>query len=296
MIIGSRGSALALAQTEIVRSELRRNGVETKLKIVRTSGDAFAGRPLHEVGVGVFAREIDELMLNGEIDIAVHSMKDLPTERPPELEIGAVLHRNSPYDVLISDYRFDDLPGGAVIGTSSMRRRAQLLRLRPDLNIQGIRGNVDTRLRKLREGKYDGIVLAEAGLERLKLGINAERLPIIPSANQGAIAVVVKKDSDAKTQVRLLNHRLTRVETEAERTILGILGGGCIVPIGILAQISDDTLTIQAEILSLGGKRCISIRRSTKASHYKSMAVEIGTELKNKGGDELIEEAIKTQG
>ncbi|ATZ61111.2 MAG: hydroxymethylbilane synthase [Methanosarcinales archaeon Met12] len=292
MIIGSRGSALALAQVETVRSLLRKNGIETELKIIKTSGDVFTNRPLHEIGVGIFVREIDELMLKGEIDAAVHSMKDIPTERPAELSIGAVLHRDSPYDVLISDYGFDDLPCGAVIGTSSMRRRAQLLRLRPDLDIRGMRGNIDTRLRKLREGKYDGIVLAEAGLERLKLDIGAERLIITPSANQGTIAVVVKKGTDVERQVKLLDCGRSRIETEIERTILGILGGGCVAPIGILARF-DDEIVVRAEVLSPGGERCISVERSTEVSNYKSAAVEIGNDLKNKGGAELIEEANK---
>lgn len=292
MIIGSRGSALALAQVETVRSLLRKNGIEIELKITKTSGDAFTDRPLHEVGVGVFVREIDELMLMDEIDAAVHSMKDIPTERPAGLVIGAVLHRDSPYDVLISDYRFDDLPCGAVIGTSSMRRRAQLLRLRPDMDIKDIRGNIDTRLRKLREGKYDGIVLAEAGLERLKLDIGAERLTTTPSANQGTIAVVVKKGTDAERQVGLLDCERSRIETEIERTILGTLGGGCIAPIGILARFNDEIM-IRVEVLSPDGERCISVERSTAIHNYKSAAVEIGTDLKNKGGAELIEEAVK---
>jgi len=291
MILGSRGSALALAQTEHVRSLLQEKGIQTTLKIVKTSGDAFADRPLYEIGAGVFVREIDELMLRGEIDIAVHSMKDVPTERPTGIILSAVLRRNSPYDVLVSDYKFEDLPEGAVIGTSSMRRRAQLLRLRPDLEIKGIRGNVDTRLRKLRKGDYDGIVLAEAGLKRMQIDVDAERLPTIPSAGQGAIAVVTRKNVD--DGIRQLNHEPSRIETEVERSILGVLGGGCIVPIGALARLRDGTITAKAEILSLDGRRCISMERSFDVSSYKSAAVEMGTELKNKGGGELVEEAIK---
>ncbi len=291
MIIGSRGSALALAQTEHARSLLQEKGIQTTLKIVKTSGDAFTDRPLYEIGAGVFVREIDELMLRGEIDIAVHSMKDVPTERPPEIILSAVLRRNSPYDVLVSDYKFGDLPEGAVIGTSSMRRRAQLLRLRPDLEIKGIRGNVDTRLRKLRKTDYDGIVLAEAGLKRMQIDVGTERLPTIPSAGQGAIAVVTRKGVD--DGIRQLNHEPSRIETEVERTILGVLGGGCIVPIGALARLHDGTITAKAEILSLDGRRCISMERSFTISNYKSAADEMGTKLKNKGGAELVEEAIK---
>ncbi|HIH37175.1 MAG TPA: hydroxymethylbilane synthase [Methanocellales archaeon] len=293
MIIGSRGSALALAQTEIVRALLRKKGIESDIRIVKTTGDTFADRPLREFsGLGVFIREIDEMMLEGEIDAAVHSMKDLPTERPKELVVAAVLRRSSPYDALVSDYELDELPRGAVIGTSSMRRRAQLLRLRSDLVIQNIRGNVDTRLRKLRQGDYDAIIVAEAALDRLNLPVEVKRLPFIPSANQGAIAVVTKKDTDAEECIRVLDHRSSRIETEVERTILKVLGGGCIVPMGILAQANDE-ITVQAEVLSPDGDQYVSIKRSIQVGNYGSAAVEIGTELKNKGGTELIEETIK---
>ena len=293
MIIGSRGSALALAQTEIVRALLRKKGVKPDIRIVKTTGDTFADRPLREFsGFGVFVREIDELMLGGEIDAAVHSMKDLPTERPKELILAAVLRRSSPYDALVSDYKLDELPRGAIIGTSSMRRRAQLLRLRSDLVIQNIRGNVDTRLRKLRQGDYDAIIMAEAALERMNLVAEAKRLPFIPSANQGTIAVVTKKDTEAEKCIRAFDHRPSRIETEVERTILKVLGGGCIVPMGILAQVNDE-ITVQAEVLSPDGDKYVSIKRSIQVGNYGSAAVEIGTELKNKGGAELIEETIK---
>ena len=293
MIIGSRGSALALVQTELVRALLRKKGVTSDIRIVKTTGDTFADRPLRELsGVGVFVREIDELMLGGEIDAAVHSMKDIPTERPKELIIAAVLRRSSPYDALVSDYKLDELPRGAVVGTSSMRRRAQLLRLRSDLIIQDIRGNVDTRLRKLRQGDYDAIIMAEAALERMNIVVEAERLPFLPSANQGTIAVVTKKGTEAEECIRVFDHRPSRVETEVERTILKVLGGGCIVPMGILAQANDE-IAVQAEVLSPDGDRCVSIKRSIHVSNYKSAAVEIGTDLKNKGGAELIEETIK---
>ncbi|MDI6888590.1 MAG: hydroxymethylbilane synthase [Methanocellales archaeon] len=292
MIIGSRGSALALAQTEYVRSLLQEKGIQTTLRIVKTSGDMFADRPLHEVGTGIFVREIDELMLEGEIDVAVHSMKDVPTERSHQLVLSAVLRRDSPYDVLVSNFKFEELPEGAVIGTSSLRRRAQLLRLRSDLNIVGMRGNVDTRLRKLRRGDYDGIVLAEAGLRRMGIDVDAERLPIVPSAGQGAIAVITRKDVDDR--LKQFNHEPSRREIEVERTILKILGGGCIVPIGVLARAHDDTIIVKAEILSPDGWRCISMERSFHVSNYKSAAVEMGTELKRKGGAELVEEAIKS--
>jgi hydroxymethylbilane synthase len=165
--VGSRGSPLALRQTEIVLERLRPLGVETELCLVKTSGDVFLDKPLHQIsGFGVFVAEIDDRMLSGEIDMAVHSMKDLPTKRPEELAISAVLKRDSPYDILVSkngsEGCLEDLREGAVVGTSSMRRSAQLRRARPDLSIKSLRGNLQTRLRKLNQGDYDAIVLAEA--------------------------------------------------------------------------------------------------------------------------------------
>ena len=177
--IGTRGSKLALAQANLVKDLLAKNGIPTEIKIIKTSGDAFTDRPLHEVqGFGVFVREIDDCMLSGEIDIAVHSMKDVPTERPHELTIAAVMKRDSPYDFLLTrnKTKLKDLPEGSIIGTTSLRRRAQLARSRPGLVIKELRGNIDTRLRKLKEGQYEGIFLAEAGLERMKWDLPGERL------------------------------------------------------------------------------------------------------------------------
>jgi len=170
MIIGTRGSALALAQADQVAAMLKQHGFDTERKIIKTSGDSFTDRPLHQIpGVGAFVRELDDRMLDGEIDIAVHSMKDIPTERPDELAIAAVLKRDSPLDVLLTrdGSTLDEMPKGATIGTTSMRRQAQLLRYRPDLVIKDLRGNIDTRRRKVAEGQYDGILLAEAGLQRM---------------------------------------------------------------------------------------------------------------------------------
>ena len=167
--MGSRGSPLALRQTEIVVDQLKELGVDVDLCIVKTSGDVFLDKPLYQLsGWGVFVAEIDDRMLSGEIDLAVHSMKDIPTKRPRELDIAAILRRDSPYDILVTKdgLKLDDLQKGAVVGTSSMRRSAQLKRARPDLQIQSLRGNLQTRLRKLDQGDYDAIVLAEAGVQR----------------------------------------------------------------------------------------------------------------------------------
>src|SRR3989337_878851 len=200
--IGTRGSKLALTQANLVKEKLAKHGIKTEIKIIKTSGDTFTDRPLHEVkGFGVFVREIDDAMLAGDIDIAVHSMKDVPTERPPELCISAVMKRDSPYDFLLTQEGIvlKDMPQGATIGTTSLRRRAQLLRFRSDFIVKELRGNIDTRLRKLKEGQYDGIFMAEAGLERMKWDFPGERLSpadFVPSANPGTVVIVTKKDTD----------------------------------------------------------------------------------------------------
>src|SRR5574341_1304442 len=240
--IGTRGSKLALAQANLVGDLLARNGVRTEIKIIKTCGDTFTDRPLHEVkGFGVFVREIDDSMLAGEIDMAVHSMKDVPTERPAELTIAAVMKRDSPYDFLLTrdGTALKDMPKNAVIGTTSLRRCSQVLRFRNDLRIKDLRGNIDTRIRKLKEGQYDGILLAEAGLERMKWELPGEHLSpddVVPSANHGTVVIITKKGSEAERAVIALDDASTRVETRIERIIIGILGGGCLVPIGAFAR------------------------------------------------------------
>ena len=297
--IGTRGSKLALAQANHVSELLAKNGVKTEIKIIKTCGDTFTDRPLHEVqGFGVFVREIDDAMLEGRIDIAVHSMKDVPTERPSELTIAAVQKRDSPYDFLLTRDRknLKDLPEGAVIGTTSLRRRAQLLRFREDFTIKDLRGNIDTRLRKLKEGQYDAILMAEAGLERMKWEIPGERLnpdDFVPSANQGTVVIVTKKGSEAETASRVLDDEKTRLETSIERIIIGILGGGCLVPIGAFARTEGDEIHVRGEVLSVDGKRCVKIDEFINPAEYEQKAERIGNELKQKGGGELVEEAIK---
>ncbi|MFZ2412046.1 MAG: hydroxymethylbilane synthase [Candidatus Methanoperedens sp.] len=299
LVIGTRGSKLALVQANLVKDLLAKNGVKTELKIIKTSGDTFTDRPLHEVkGFGVFVREIDDAMLTGNVDIAVHSMKDVPTERPPELTIAAVMKRDSPYDFLLmrNGATLKELPVGAVIGTTSLRRRAQLLRFRHDLNIKDLRGNIDTRLRKLKEGQYDAILMAQAGLERMKWDIAGERLnpdDFVPSANQGTVVIITKKDSLAERAVRMLDDETTRLETKIERIIIGILGGGCLVPIGAFAQTEGNKIHVRCEVLSMDGKHCVKIDEFINPAEYEQEAVRIGNELKHKGGEKLVDEAVK---
>ncbi|AGB49064.1 porphobilinogen deaminase [Methanomethylovorans hollandica DSM 15978] len=299
MRIGTRGSALALAQADIVARMLADRGIETSRKIIKTTGDRFTDRPLHEVaGVGAFVRELDDRMVEGFIEIAVHSMKDLPTVRPKELTTSAVLERDSPSDVLMTrdGAKLDDLPKGAVIGTTSMRRRAQLLRYRSDLHIKDLRGNINTRMKKLEDGHYDGILLAEAGLQRMKWELDVERLDtdkFCPSANQGTIAVVTPAGSEAETVTAQLNHTQTRIATEIERIVIKDVEGGCTAPIGSFAQfINNDEVKVLAEVLSLDGTRQVRIEEVIPLEDYRNHALRLGKEIVAMGGKDLVKEAV----
>jgi hydroxymethylbilane synthase len=301
--VGSRGSPLALRQTEMVAERLMTLGVETDLRIIKTSGDVFLDKPLHMIsGWGVFVAEIDDRMLSGEIDLAVHSMKDMPSQRPKELGISAVLKRDSPYDILASreGCRLEDLGKGATVGTSSMRRSAQLRRARPDLEIKSLRGNLQTRLRKLERGDYDAIVLAEAGLERMGYRTAYRRLDpesFVPSANQGTIAVVARKGSRAEECSRHLDHETTRRETMIERRILETLGGGCVVPMAVHALAEGESARVVAEVLSLDGQRFVrSEEEISLQDGYMQEAEQLGRRLMEMGGRDLVAEAVKAFG
>jgi hydroxymethylbilane synthase len=301
MIIGTRGSQLALAQAKTVARLLKAQGVETSLKIIKTSGDRFTDRPLHAVssGVGAFVRELDEVMLEGEIDIAVHSMKDMPTIRPPTLPTVAVLKRDTPFDLLLTydGTPLDELPEQSIIGTSSLRRAAQIKRYRPDLVTQDLRGNIDTRLRKLKEGKYDGILLAKAGLERMGWELEGEILSpdfFCPSPNQGTIAVVTRADTEAEAAVSRLDHTDSRIATEIERILISELGGGCTTPIGSYAEIMPDRkeLHVRAEVLSLDGEETVGINEFIPMAGGIEKARELGSSLVHMGGKKLADEAL----
>ena len=250
--IGTRGSALALAQTNRVVGMLADRGIETEIVTIATEGDTATGVPLHAIGAqGVFVRALDDAILRGEIDAAVHSMKDIPAARPAGLTCPAVLKRDSPADFLVHECPLDEV---SVIGSSSTRRRAQLLRSNPAFIVKQLRGNVDTRIRKLREGQYDAIVLAEAGLERLGLTLPGEPLPtdrFVPSPNQGTIAVVCRDDPAVAGAFAALDHAPTRLDVEIERAVMEEVGGGCFTPQGIYCRGGD----LIAEVLALDGSR-----------------------------------------
>ena len=256
MIIGTRGSKLARLQTEKVCGLLRELGIEYKVKIVRSSGDVMLNRSLYEMpDKGVFVKELDVMLLEGKIDIAVHSMKDIPLERDERLETAAVLPRDSPFDALVSDYNLSDMPEGAVIGTSSVRRRFQMQNYMEErgikIRIKDIRGNVDTRLRKLESGDYTGVLLAEAGLERLQSRVNYERLdrdPFVPSPNQGIIAVVARKDSKESELLHQIEDVSTRIEADVENEVLKVIGGGCALPVGVHASCVNSSVGLSIYI------------------------------------------------
>jgi len=280
-------------------------GIETELVKIKTSGDVFLDKPLHQLsGFGVFVAEIDERMLCGEIDLAVHSMKDLPTKRPQELTISAVLKRDSPFDILVGQGELplglESLKEGATVGTSSMRRTAQLRRARPDLQVESLRGNLQTRLRKLNQGHYDAIVLAEAGLQRMGLKLDYARLDVenfVPSANQGTIIVVAKRGTNAESYSKSIDDMPTRIETMIERKILETVGGGCIVPMAVHANADNGRARVVAEVLSLDGKRFVRVDEIISLDDTSlERSVDLGRRLMDMGGKELVEEAVKAFG
>ena len=291
-----------MRQTEIVLDGLKILGVGTELRIIKTSGDIFLDKPLHQLsGWGVFVAEIDEKMLSGELDLAVHSMKDIPTKRPEELEIAAILKRDSPYDILVSQggQDLEGLKRGAIIGTSSMRRSAQLKRARPDLHIRSLRGNLQTRLRKLKKGEYDAIVLAQAGLQRMGIELEYSILDperFVPSANQGTIVVVAKKGTPAYERASHLDDKATRAETMIERRILETVGGGCVVPMAVHADVKDNTARVVAEVLSLDGSRFVRIDEEMRVEEGLEKSTELAKKLIEAGGKALIDEAVKAVG
>lgn len=302
MIIGTRGSRLALVQTRKVAALLKEKGIETEERIIKTDGDRFTDRPLYQVstGVGAFVRELDDAMIADGIELAVHSMKDLPTIRPLELVTAAVLPRDSPYDVLLTKdgLTLDELPKNAVIGTSSMRRRAQLLRYRPDLTVEELRGNIDTRLRKLEEGQYDGIILAEAGLERMgwtdtvrtRLDLDA----FVPSPNQGTVAVIALAGTKAVDAAAILDDEKSRIETQIERLVIRDLEGGCTTPIGAYAEFEQNgkKIRVRAEVLSCDGTKSIKVDEKISAQNWEEEAEKLGRGLASSGGKMLAEEAV----
>ncbi len=294
--IGTRGSALARWQAEFVRAALARHGVAAELLIIRTSGDRDRQSSLRVIGgKGVFIKELEDALLEERIDLAVHSMKDMPTTLPAGLEISAICEREDVRDALISrgGLKLDQLPSGARIGTSSLRRQAQLRHYRGDLEMVDMRGNVDTRLAKLAQDDYHAIVLAKAGLDRLG---KAEQISEImspeiclPAAGQGAIGIETRKREDELSRaVRKLNHHLSRVAVEAERALLAGLEGGCQVPIGAWARMESGSLRIDARVLSADGGESIRESRTASWENATELGRSVAAALLDRGADRLL--------
>jgi len=285
MRIGTRGSALALAQSEHVLACLPGGAGEHSLVIIKTSGDLNPGASLSRIGgKGVFTKEIEEALLREEIDLAVHSLKDLPTDERPGLRLGALLPREDPRDALVSraGIPLESLRSGAMIGTSSLRRRSQILARRPDLRVTELRGNVPTRLERLEDGRLDAIVVAAAGLNRLRLGDRATQLldesVMLPAPAQGVLAIQIRSgDRAAAAAVEPLSDETATAEATAERALLQGLGGGCLVPVGARARAhaTNGTLELVAYVGHPEGRP--SFRSS--ASGPKARAADLGRSL-----------------
>ncbi len=298
--IGTRGSRLALIQAEMVRSALaaRYPGLEAEIATIKTRGDRILDAPLSQIGgKGLFIREIEEELASGTIDVAVHSLKDLPTVLPEALELGGALSRDDPRDALVSrDGRtLSQLADGQRIGTSSLRRAAQLLRLRPGLRIVNLRGNVDTRLQKLAEGQCDAVVLAACALERAGLGERiCERLApelLLPAACQGIIALETRRGDRATADLAAgISDPRSLAMAGAERAFLDRLQGGCQVPAGCLSRVEADRGAIEGLIASLDGRVLIRRSRSGPAAELHTMALELAEEILAEGGAEILEQ------
>lgn len=299
LVLGTRGSKLAVHQTEWVQARLQELAphVTVTLRRIQTSGDKILDVPLAKIGgKGLFVKEIEEALLSGEIDLAVHSMKDVPTALPPGLDLLCIPCREDPRDALISRdrRRFADLPQGAKVGTSSLRRQAQLLQARPDLSIIMLRGNLDTRLKKLRDGQFEAIVLAAAGLRRLgwEHEISEYLAPEIslPAIGQGALGIEGRRDDQfVRSLLSGLEHAPTRTMVRAERALLHRLQGGCQVPIAAHATLAGSDVTLEGLVASVDGKEVIRDRVRGTVTDPESIGIQLAERLLAGGGDRILQ-------
>jgi hydroxymethylbilane synthase len=294
--IGSRGSQLALWQANHISALLREQGHEVEIEIIKTTGDKITDVALAKVGTkGMFTKEIEEALAEGRVDLAVHSLKDLPTELTPGFELVAITTRVNPRDVFLS-VKYDSvqaLPKGALVGTSSLRRQAQLKVARPDLVIHPLRGNVDTRVRKLEQGEYDAIILAAAGLTRLgktqlvKEVLSAEFM--CPAAGQGALGIEIRAgDVEMRKHLLFLDDAASRASTTCERALLNKLGGGCQVPIGAFAEIKDDTLLLTAIVARPDGS--LILREHQTGGDPVVLGETVGETLLQRGATRILDD------
>ncbi|MBL8237954.1 MAG: hydroxymethylbilane synthase [Bryobacterales bacterium] len=284
LVIGSRGSKLALWQANHIAAQLNALGHSTRIEIIQTTGDKITDVALSKVGTkGLFTKEIEEALLAGSIDLAVHSAKDMPTELPDGLVLSAFPERQDPRDAIIGD-----IPPNAIVGTSSLRRAAQLKTSRPDVDIRDLRGNVDTRLRKQAEGQYHAILLAAAGLIRLgwqdRISQYLDPAEFVPAVGQGALAIETRSDGGlGHTVVSQIDDPETRARLTAERAALKALGGGCQVPMGAHAILAGETLKIHGIVISVDGLTAIRAQAEGPASHAEAIGDELGQKLLQAG-------------
>ncbi|HMF75389.1 MAG TPA: hydroxymethylbilane synthase [Bryobacteraceae bacterium] len=292
LTIGSRGSQLALWQARFIASLLENAGVATRIEIIKTTGDHLQTASLTQAGgKGLFTKEIEEALLGHAIDLAVHSLKDLPTESPEGLTIAAIPERENPFDAMVGNTLMN-LRAGARVGTSSGRRAAQLRLLRPDLLIEPVRGNVDTRLRKQKAGEFDAILLAAAGLRRL--GLEAEIAQIFtpdqlcPAPGQGALAIQTRLQDEAYAVCQQLNHPATSEAVRCERALLSRLGGGCQLPVGAFAQRSGELLHLMGVVVAPDGSKQLRVSVQGKSGAPEELGQSAAAELLSKGAAQLL--------
>ncbi|MDO8453138.1 MAG: hydroxymethylbilane synthase [Sulfurimonas sp.] len=303
LTIATRGSQLALWQSNHIKAVLEEQnpGLEVELNIIVTTGDKIIDRPLAAIGgKGLFLKELEEAMLRGEAQIAVHSLKDVPTVMPEGLILAAITQREDSRDALLSEKYADinSLPQGGTVGTSSLRRRMQIEKIRPDLKIKDLRGNVDTRIRKLKEGEFDAIILAAAGINRLGLVETVKYVyPIsfdemIPSMGQGALGIEAVNNPEVLAIVARLEDGHSRIETTIERDFVDMLNGGCHVPIGVNATVLENNDVVIKAVLGLpNGTKIMADTKIVSKDLYKTIGREIAQEFIDRGAKELLQEA-----
>lgn len=292
LTIGSRGSHLALWQAKHVAAQLAELKIGSRIEIIKTTGDHLQTASLLQAGgKGLFTKEIEEALLSGAIDLAVHSLKDLPTENPAGLCIAAIPEREDPRDAMVGQ-QLNYLPNGARVGTSSGRRAAQLRRLRPDLCVEPIRGNVDTRLRKLKDGQYDAIMLAAAGLRRLGLEHEIAQIfspeEICPAPGQGALAIQTRVQDDARDICAALDDEATRQCVVCERAVLAHLEAGCQLPVGAFAEVQGNHLSVHAIVISPDGRECLKVQSTGQRSQPERLGQEIAQDLLFRGAKSIL--------
>lgn len=299
IVIGTRGSKLALWQANHVKDLIEKNfPVTVTLNKIKTTGDKILDAPLSKIGdKGLFVKEIEQALLDNEVHLAVHSMKDMPTALPESLHISAALEREDSRDVFISNKfeSIDSLPQNSSVGTSSLRRRAQLLNIRPDLRIVDVRGNLDTRLLRLDENLFDAIILAGAGVKRLgyteRIKIFVDKEIIMPAVGQGAIAIETRQDNDLiKEVIDKINHPQTFNCVIAERALMKFLEGGCQVPIGASAVMDGDQIRLDAVIANIGGQKVLRASALAPVTDAEQLGVRVARDLVNQGADTILQE------